>query len=390
MLAEEPFCACPGIGYSPTAMIAGWLRSYQRPPAWLHVPDRQVVLTHQGRTALGLLCDLVGLGPADEVLLPAYNCGAEVDPFVHAGCKVIFYRIDRAANADIADIRRRMSQATRLVYITHFFGWPQEIGDLAAFCKQRNVLLVEDCAQALFSGSGQIRIGKFGDAVIYSFVKFLALPDGGALVLAHKLAPGPGTMRSAKAAGTFKESLPLFKKWFMQHGAFWQKHSWARQLLNRSWMQKATHQPAQGRRAMLSSNRFIESTRFWRMSRVSRGVLTRTEVQEIVARRRRNFARLHEQLQPGRQLVPLHESLPPEVCPMAYPVYAKDPACARTCLEQQGILVQGWPGYYPGMPWDDYPDACALKDRLLTLPVHQDLSLAQMDYIAKCANSLRP
>lgn len=80
--------------------------------------------------------------------------------------------------------------------------------------------------------------------------------------------------------------------------------------------------------------------------------------------------------------------MPREVCPLAYPVYAQDPAYARAYFEQKGILIQGWPGYYPGMLWDEFPDACALKDTLLTLPVHQDLSLAQMDYIAKTANTL--
>src|SRR5436190_8081929 len=100
---NDPFCACPGLGESPAAMIDGWLRSNESLPGWLEDPTRKVILTHQGRTGIGLLCHLLGLGPADEVLLPAYNCGAEVDPFVHAGCRPIFYRIDRAANLDLGD-----------------------------------------------------------------------------------------------------------------------------------------------------------------------------------------------------------------------------------------------------------------------------------------------
>jgi perosamine synthetase len=385
---NDLFCACPGLGYSPAAMIAGWLRSYGKPPAWLQVPVRQGVLTYQGRTAIGVLCQLLGLGAGDEVLLPAYNCGAEVDPFVQARCKVTFYQIDRAANADVADIRSRLSKATRLVYVTHFFGWPQDIGGLAELCKQRDMLLVEDCAQALFSGGANSRIGQLGDAVIYSFVKFLALPDGGALVLKPKLSREVKAMRFPQTRCTLRASLPLFKKWLMQSNALWQSHQWGRRFLNRSWLPKPRHRKVNGRREMLPSNRFNVSRRFWRMSRVSLGVLKNTSAQEVVAQRRRNFARLHEQLNNGEHLLPLHHSLPPDVCPMAYPVYAQDPAYARTYLEQKGILIQGWPGYYPGMPWDEFPDACALKDSLLTLPVHQDLSIAQMDYIAKCANSL--
>src|SRR5690349_1195738 len=102
---NQQFRACPGLGYSPAAMLGGWLRSSRKAPSWLQTPDDQVVLTHQGRTAVGLLCSALGLGPGDEVLLPAYNCGAEVDPFVQAGCKVLFYRVDRQAQLDVADIQ---------------------------------------------------------------------------------------------------------------------------------------------------------------------------------------------------------------------------------------------------------------------------------------------
>jgi perosamine synthetase len=369
-------------------MLIAWLRASGKSLGWPHAPGAQVVLTHQARTALGLLCQLLKLGPADEVLLPAYNCGAEVDPYVQAGCKVLFYRIDRAANADVADIRRRMSPATRLVHITHFFGWPQELGDLPSFCSQRNVLLVEDCAQALFSSASDGRLGTVGDAIIYSFVKSMALPDGGALVLKQSLPTTLRPTRPPNLACTLRASLPLFKKWLMQHNSLWQKHPWGRRILNRSWASKHAQPTINGRREMLSSNCFNESRRFWWMSRVSQGLLNRTDVQEVIARRRRNFDRLHGQLRNAEHLLPLHDSLPRDVCPLAYPVYANDPAYARTYFEQQGILVQGWPGYYPRMPWDEYPDACALKDTLLTLPVHQDLTIPQMDYIATCANNL--
>lgn len=385
---QDQFCACPGLGYSPAAMIVGWLYSFGRSPDWLKVPDRQVLLTHQGRTGLGLLCHMLRLGPADEVLLPAYNCGAEVDPFVHAGCKVVFYRIDQATGVDVSDIRNRLSKATRLVYVTHYFGWPQDMGGLADLCKQRNVLLIEDCAQALFSGSTHSQMGKLGDAVIYSFVKSLAVPDGGALILGQKLSFEVKAMRFPHINCTLLASLPLFKKWFMQKNAFWQRYAWCRQLLNRSWIPKPDRGNTKGRPEMLSSNCFDESRRFWLMSRVSGGVLKKTNIQELVARRRRNFAYLHEHLKNHEYLRPLHQSLPGDVCPLSYPVYAKDPVYSQSYLEKKGILIQGWPGYYPGMPWADYPDACVLKDTLLTLPVHQDLSLEQMEYIAKCANSL--
>ena len=73
---------------------------------------------------------------------------------------------------------------------------------------------------------------------------------------------------------------------------------------------------------------------------------------------------------------------------MAFPFVVEDRSYWYSQLETRGILVQGWPGYYPGFDWDAYPEACYLKDTLLTLPVHQDLTLAHMEYIAGCVREL--
>ena len=66
--------------------------------------------------------------------------------------------------------------------------------------------------------------------------------------------------------------------------------------------------------------------------------------------------------------------------------HGRPPISAREHFDRHGILIQGWPGYYPGFPWDDYPETCALKDALLGLPVHQDLNEAQLGHIAEVAN----
>ena len=143
------------------------------------------------------------------------------------------------------------------------------------------------------------------------------------------------------AASTFKASLHLFKKWVMQHNPRLFRYAWGRRLLVRSWLPRPDHRVAGGRREMLSSNRFLQSQRAWQMSRSADGLLDQVNPHEIVARRRRNFSRLHDLLKRGLHLVPLHDSLPSGVCPLAYPAYAKDPATARTFLEHQGIQVQG-------------------------------------------------
>ncbi len=61
-------------------------------------------------------------------------------------------------------------------------GWPQPVEKIAQFCKQRGILLIEDCALALFSSLDSRRLGAHGDFSIFCLYKTLPLPHGGLLV----------------------------------------------------------------------------------------------------------------------------------------------------------------------------------------------------------------
>ena len=93
----------------------------------------------------------LGLGEGDEVLVPAYNCGTEVDPLIKAKVTPVLYRVDREARIDIEDIRRRTTHRTRAIFVIHYFGWPQPVGELARWCHEKGIRPNEDCAQSLFA-----------------------------------------------------------------------------------------------------------------------------------------------------------------------------------------------------------------------------------------------
>ena len=382
------FLSCNGLGYSPVRMISGLLNSYSKSPDWLHFADRDVVFTYQGRYAIGLICQLLNIGSGDEVILPAYNCGAEVDPFVCAGAKVVFYRINEKTLIDTEDIFRRVTPATRVIYVTHFFGWPQEITDIAKLCKKKGIFLVEDCAQSLFSKGPDNTIGQIGDAAIYSFVKSLPLPDGGALVLKKNICKESRKFRQLRPRNTFRNSLPLLKKWFMQKTKYWQRYEFTRKLLTKSWLKKTNDQRSELRPEMLKSNNFDEQKIDWSMSRISKGILNTSNPNKIIEKRRSNYKYLHNALFNIPSFSPLFDVFPDNVCPLSFPFLVKDRHRWYNKLSDKGILVLGWPGYYPGFDWDEFPEACKLKDNLLTLPVHQNLDISHMEYIAECVKRI--
>jgi len=382
------FLSCNGPGYSPVQIISGLFHSYSKLPDWIQFPDRDIIFTYQGRNAIALICQLLHIGSDDEVIVPAYNCGAEIDPFVWAGAKAVLYRVDNRTRIDVEDIIRRVTPSTRMIHITHFFGWPQEISEIAEWCKKRGIFLVEDCAQSLFSKGSNNSMGLIGDAAIYSFVKSLPVPDGGALVISKNIWNENRNFRPPRHRDTFLRSLPLLKKWFMQKIKFWQRYEFTRKLLTKSWLQNSKGQSREIRPEMLKSNYFDEQKIDWSISRISKGVLSTTDPNKIIEKRRRNYQYLHNALFNIPTFNPLFDVLPDNVCPLSFPFFVKDRNRWYKALSDKGILVLGWPGYYPGFNWDEFPEACNLKDNLLTLPVHQNLDIYHMEYIVSCIKSL--
>ena len=386
---SREFLSCDGLGCSPSQMISGVLQSYSKLPDWLQFEDRESIFTHQGRNAIALICQLLHIGSGDEVLVPAYNCGAEVDPFVCAGAKLVFYRIDNKATIDTEDIIRRVTPATRIVYVTHYFGWPQEIDELAKWCKDKGLFLLEDCALSLFSKGSDNTVGRTGDAAIYSFVKSLPVPDGGALVINKDVWNETKTFRPPRHRSIILNSLPLLKKWFMHTTKFWQHYEFTRQLLSKSWLRKPSGQDCEIKREMPQSNYFDEQKIDRYISRLSKGILNTTNPEKIVEKRRRNYQYLNKALFNIPALQPLFDDLPNNVCPLSFPALVEDRSRWCKALNANGILAyEWWAGYHRGFDWDEYPEACNLKDNLLTLPVHQDLDINHMEYIAGCVKQI--
>jgi len=369
-------------------MISGWMHSYSKLPDWFQFTDRDITFTHQGRYAISLVCQLLHIGSGDEVIVPAYNCGAEVDPYVWAGAKVVFYRVDNRGIIDPEDIIRRVTPSTRMIHVTHFFGWPQEIRELTKWCKKRELYLLEDCALSLFSRGPRNTIGRVGDAAIYSFVKSLPVPDGGALVLSKDIWNENKIFRLPRHRNVLLNSLPLLKKWFMHKNKFWQRYVFTRKLLNRSWLKGPTDHDCQVEREMPQSNYFDPQKIDWSISRLSKGILCQTDPDKIVETRRRNYRHLHKALQGIPSIQLLFDNLPDEVCPQSFPLFVKDRNYWVNALESNGIGVGGWPSYHRGFGWKEFPEARHLKNDLLTLPVHQSLDLHHMDYIANCVKSI--
>jgi perosamine synthetase len=108
-------------------------------------------------------------------------------------------------------------------------------------------------------------------------------------------------------------------------------------------------------------------------------LMGRWDYDTIRRRRRANFALLREAL--AGSAVPLMDALPDEACPLFFPILVADKHRAARALWARGVdAVEFWNQGDPETP--SFADTQFLRDHVLELPIHQDLSSRQVEYVA--------
>jgi len=335
---------------------------------------REDLFFGSGRAALLAGLKALGIGPGDEVLLPAYLCESVVTPVETVGADIQFYPVSRGLDVDPAAIEALIGPATRAVVLIHYFGFPGPVQEVRALCDRRGIALIEDCAHALYSRLGDRSLGTFGDVAIFSPWKSLPLPDGGLLVLNRPdlkaTAPieGPSTRRT------------LTRLAYRSLGAFEQAVGWSPRLrlLRRNDLRRQMHI-----RVSAGSVEMVRgSAAAWRLLRGARRAL-------VVGRRRRHYARLLDACRKLTWAQPLFDSSPDGVCPLGLPLVAENRDHWRDRLLAAGVNVRTyWEDLPPGVDLARFPDAAWLSDRILVLPTHQGLTNGAAGRLARTLQRL--
>ena len=138
-----------------------------------------------GTVAIHLALAALGLQPGDEVIVPTLTYVASVNTIVQAGATPVF--VDSLAStwqADPDEIARRVTARTRAIMAVHLYGQPCDMDAITAIARDRDLLLVEDCAEAFGSKVRGRHVGTFGDAGTFSFFgnKTITTGEGGMVV----------------------------------------------------------------------------------------------------------------------------------------------------------------------------------------------------------------
>jgi len=150
-----------------------------------------------GSAALTLCCQaLKGNGGRGEVIMPAYTCPSLPAAAIRAGLKPVLCDTERDSfRMDLDALSSRIGPDTRAVIAVHLLGIPERIVEIREMTQERNIVLIEDAAQAFGNVIGvakrepeaadaQKRLGTLGDIGIFSFRrgKPLGLLGGGVIM----------------------------------------------------------------------------------------------------------------------------------------------------------------------------------------------------------------
>lgn len=297
-----------------------------------------------GTDALYITLKALGVFDGDEVITVANTFIATSEAITMSGAKVVFVDCDKDTyNIDVDKIEATITSNTKAIIPVHLYGQPAEMDEIRDIAKKHNLYVVEDAAQAHGSEYQGQRIGTIGDIACFSFF------------------PGKnlGAYGDAGAIVTNNDNLARKARMFANHGR----------------IEKYNHE--------------FEGTNS-RLDGLQAAVLdVKLKHLDKWIERRRTIAKMYDA---GLNDIVITPSVISDVKHVyhLYVIRIKDRDRVKELLAEKGIATGI---HYPiplpfleaysylGHKPEDFPVAYSMKDEILSLPIHGDMTDEQVEYV---------
>ncbi|WP_266362897.1 DegT/DnrJ/EryC1/StrS family aminotransferase [Tellurirhabdus rosea] len=138
-----------------------------------------------GTVALHLAMVALGIGPGDEVIVPTLTYIASANAVVYNGATPVFVDSEpQSWQMSPEDVVRKITPKTKAILCVHLYGHPCDMDRLVAIAREHDLLLIEDCAEAIGTRYRGRHVGTFGDIATFSFYgnKTITTGEGGMIV----------------------------------------------------------------------------------------------------------------------------------------------------------------------------------------------------------------
>lgn len=145
-----------------------------------------VLLTTSGTSSLDICAYLCNIKAGDEVIVPAYTFVSSVNAFVSRGAKPVFCDVvPDTLNIDVDMLANLITPRTKVIVVVHYAGVACDMDKIMTLAKAKNILVVEDSAQAFNAYYKGVHLGTIGQlgAISFHSTKNVIAGEGGALLV---------------------------------------------------------------------------------------------------------------------------------------------------------------------------------------------------------------
>jgi dTDP-4-amino-4,6-dideoxygalactose transaminase len=125
--------------------------------------------TANGTDSIEMILKAWNIGPGDEVIVPANTWISTAEAVKTVGAQVVFADCDENYLISLSDLERKINKKTKVVIPVHLYGLPVDMQRIWDLAKSKDLLVLEDCAQAHGATWGEKRLGSWGHAGSFSF-----------------------------------------------------------------------------------------------------------------------------------------------------------------------------------------------------------------------------
>lgn len=334
--------------------------------------------TFSGRVALKAGLDRMKFPLGSTIMVPSYFQGTEIDTLLACGFKLRFYRVDTDFRVDLEDVEKRLDSSVAALYIIHYFGLPQPLTPIETLCKANGIALIEDCALSLFSKYEDQWLGSRGDFALFSVYKTVPLPHGGYLV--SKKRANADMLKKPPAGSTMLQTADLVAQWM--------RGTMSSRTVDSLWNMTTRSRNAIASKTVVSGTITLDPAVFqYAASPTAVRLMNLVDPTEVIRKRRENFNHLHHLLEGVARPVITH--LPDGACPLFYPIMIGDKRAFRDELAKQGVgSVNLWSRRHPACPDSFEAQVSLWRERILELPIHQQLDSDDIKLIGETVSGL--
>jgi perosamine synthetase len=148
-----------------------------------YIGTKYSAMVNSGTAAIHIILATMGIGPGDEVIVPAMTFFSTATAVMHQNAVPVFADVDEHYCMDPDSFERAISDRTKAVIPVHYFGYMADMNRIMKIAEKHNLYVIEDCAQAHGAEYYGKKAGAIGHAGAFSFfaTKNMTTGEGGGI-----------------------------------------------------------------------------------------------------------------------------------------------------------------------------------------------------------------